>query len=70
MSLVSCFQLALYCVQRTIRNFLMGKAWAWWQLWLGIKPNLRSSKFAEIKVRRGLLGADGFLIRHKVWVNL
>ena len=42
-------KLALYCVQRTLRNFLMGKAWAWWQLWLGIKPNLRSSKFAEIK---------------------
>ena len=41
--------MALYCVQRTIRNFLVGKTWMWWQLWLAIKPNLRSSKFAEIK---------------------
>lgn len=39
----------MYCVQRTIRNFLVGKTWLWWQLWLLIKPNLRTSKFAEIK---------------------
>jgi hypothetical protein len=36
-------------VQKTLRNFLAGKHWLWWQLWLAIKPNLRSSKFAEIK---------------------
>ena len=44
------FQLALYCIQRTIRNFMIGKTWPWWQLWLKIKPTLRSAKFAEIKV--------------------
>ena len=43
-------QLALYCIQRTIRNFMIGKNWNWWILWLKIKPNLRSAKFAEIKV--------------------
>ncbi|CAB4060976.1 MYH6_7 [Lepeophtheirus salmonis] len=42
-------KMALYCVQRSIRNFMIGKTWLWWQLWLAIKPNLRSSKFAEIK---------------------
>jgi myosin heavy subunit len=42
-------QLALYCVQRTIRNFMIGKTWQWWQLWLAVKPKLRSTKFAEIK---------------------
>ena len=41
--------MALYCVQRTIRNFMIGKLWPWWQLWLAVKPTLRSSKFAEIK---------------------
>merc|ERR1712203_637448 len=45
------FQLALYCVQRTIRNFMIGKTWKWWQLWLLVKPKLRSSKFAEIKAK-------------------
>ena len=43
-------QMALYCIQRTIRNFMIGKTWAWWQLWHNLKPNLRSAKFAEIKV--------------------
>jgi len=28
---------------------MIGKTWQWWQLWLKIKPNLRSAKFAEIK---------------------
>ena len=28
---------------------MIGKTWPWWQLWLKIKPNLRSAKFAEIK---------------------
>ena len=40
----------MYCIQRTIRNFMIGKTWQWWQLWTKIKPNLRSAKFAEIKV--------------------
>ena len=26
-------KLALYCVQRTIRNYYIGKTWQWWQLW-------------------------------------
>merc|ERR1711963_1122201 len=30
-------KLALYCLQRTIRNFRIGKTWLWWQLWLAIK---------------------------------
>ena len=29
---------------------MIGKTWQWWQLWTKIKPNLRSAKFAEIKV--------------------
>ena len=28
---------------------MIGKLWPWWQLWLAVKPTLRSSKFAEIK---------------------
>ena len=42
-------KIALLCVQRSIRNFMMGKQWLWWQLWLGVKPNLRCFHFAEIK---------------------
>merc|ERR1711879_282051 len=42
-------KLALYCVQRTIRNYYIGKTWQWWQLWLDIKPNLKCSKFAQYK---------------------
>merc|ERR1719495_1733829 len=44
-------KMALYCVQRSIRNFMVGKHWLWWQLWLAIKPSLRSAKFAEIKAQ-------------------
>ena len=33
---------------------MIGKTWPWWQLWLAVKPNLRSSKFAEIKVMHKL----------------
>merc|ERR1711973_166920 len=40
-------KLALYCLQRTIRNWHIGKTWLWWQLWLAIKPNLKCTKFAE-----------------------
>merc|ERR1712012_655209 len=42
-------KLALYCVQRTIRNYYIGKTWLWWQLWLALKPQLKCSKFAQYK---------------------
>merc|ERR1712109_378465 len=42
-------KLALYCMQRTIRNYYIGKTWLWWQLWLLIKPNLKCTKFAQYK---------------------
>merc|ERR1711994_1145406 len=42
-------KLALYCVQRTIRNYFIGRTWLWWTLWLDIKPNLKCSKFAQYK---------------------
>merc|ERR1711894_582999 len=42
-------KLALYCLQRTIRNYKIGKTWLWWVLWLAVKPNLKCSKFAQYK---------------------
>merc|ERR1712025_1139997 len=42
-------KMALYCLQRTIRNYRIGKTWLWWQLWLAIKPNLKCTKFAQYK---------------------
>ena len=42
-------KLALYCAQRTIRNWQIGKTWLWWKLWLAIKPNLKCTKFAQYK---------------------
>merc|ERR1712062_203792 len=42
-------KIALYVVQRAIRNFMAGKHWLWWQVWLGVKPNLKCFHFAEIK---------------------
>merc|ERR1711997_851444 len=42
-------KLALFCMQRTIRNYYIGKTWPWWQLWLAIKPNLKCTKFAQYK---------------------
>ena len=42
-------KLALYCLQRTIRNYYIGKTWLWWQLWLAIKPTLKCSKFSQYK---------------------
>ena len=42
-------KLALYCVQRTIRNYYIGQTWQWWQLYLDIKPKLKCSKFAQYK---------------------
>merc|ERR1719507_551058 len=42
-------KLSLYCFQRTIRNYYIGKTWLWWQMYLLIKPNLKCSKFAQYK---------------------
>merc|ERR1739842_212552 len=42
-------KLSLYCLQRTIRNYHIGRTWMWWQLWLAIKPNLKCTKFAQYK---------------------
>ena len=42
-------KLALYCLQRTIRNYTIGKTWMWWKLWLDVKPNLKCTKFAQYK---------------------
>merc|ERR1711935_920993 len=42
-------KLSLYCLQRTIRNYYIGKTWKWWQLWLAVKPNLKCTKFAQYK---------------------
>merc|ERR1712079_605625 len=42
-------KLSLYCLQRTIRNYYIGKTWLWWQLWLAVKPNLKYTKFAQYK---------------------
>merc|ERR1711970_691302 len=35
--------------QRTIRNYMIGKKWLWWTLWLALKPNLKSGHFEESK---------------------
>merc|ERR1711899_472349 len=42
-------KLSLYCLQRTIRNYHIGRTWLWWQMWLAIKPNLKCTKFAQYK---------------------
>jgi myosin heavy chain 6/7 len=42
-------KLSLYCLQRTVRNFHIGRTWLWWQLWLAIKPSLKCTKFAQYK---------------------
>jgi myosin heavy chain 6/7 len=42
-------KLALYCCQRTIRNYYIGKTWLWWQLWNAIKPNLKCTQFGKYK---------------------
>ena len=42
-------KLALYCCQRTIRNYYIGKTWLWWQLWQAIKPNLKCTQFGKYK---------------------
>merc|ERR1739848_80668 len=42
-------KLALYCCQRTIRNYYIGKTWLWWQIWLAIKPHLKCTQFGKYK---------------------
>merc|ERR1711876_160086 len=42
-------KLALYCCQRTIRNYYIGKTWLWWQMWMAIKPNLKCTQFGKFK---------------------
>merc|ERR1719187_2886786 len=42
-------KLALYCCQRTIRNYFIGKTWKWWHIWMAIKPNLKCMQFGKYK---------------------
>merc|ERR1711887_496266 len=42
-------KLALYCCQRTIRNYYIGKTWNWWKIWTAIKPNLKCTQFGKYK---------------------
>ena len=42
-------KLALYCCQRSIRNYYIGKTWLWWQIWTAIKPNLKCTQFGKYK---------------------
>merc|ERR1712106_1303846 len=42
-------KLALYCVQRSIKNWMISKTWLWMQLWLAIKPNLKCTQFSKYK---------------------
>ena len=40
----------LLVAQRTIRNFMIGKKWLWWTMWLALKPNLKSGNFELFKI--------------------
>merc|ERR1739848_380626 len=42
-------KLALYCCQRTIRNYFIGKTWKWWHIWMAIKPHLKCTQFSKYK---------------------
>merc|ERR1711970_832544 len=42
-------KMGLLVAQRTIRNYMIGKKWLWWTLWLALKPNLKSGRFEEFK---------------------
>merc|ERR1719383_122066 len=42
-------KLALYCCQRSIRNYYIGKTWLWWQIWVAIKPHLKCTQFGKYK---------------------
>ena len=39
----------LLCVQKCIRSYMIGKQWLWWQLWLLLKPNLKSGNLDGFK---------------------
>ena len=39
----------LMVAQRTVRNYMIGKKWLWWTMWLALKPNLKSGRFEEFK---------------------
>ncbi|CAB4063112.1 MYH6_7 [Lepeophtheirus salmonis] len=30
-------------------NYMMGQKWQWWQIWLALKPNLKSGRFEDFK---------------------
>merc|ERR1719412_3101489 len=40
----------LLVAQRTVRNFMIGKKWLWWTMWLALKPNLKSGNFEMFKI--------------------
>merc|ERR1740129_1246217 len=40
----------LLVVQRTVRNFMIGKKWLWWTIWLALKPSLKSGNFEMFKI--------------------
>merc|ERR1712066_1183208 len=42
-------KLALYSLQRAIRNFMMAKTWPWMKIWLAIKPTLKCTQFTRYK---------------------
>merc|ERR1712066_970260 len=42
-------KLALYSLQRAIRNFMMAKTWPWMKIWLAIKPTLKCTQFTKYK---------------------
>merc|ERR1712106_53481 len=43
-------KMGLLVAQRTIRNYMIGKQWLWWSLWLALKPNLKAGHFEEFKL--------------------
>merc|ERR1712013_854456 len=40
----------LLVIQRTVRNYMIGKKWLWWSLWLTLKPGLKSGNFENFKI--------------------
>ena len=42
-------KLALYCVQRALRNRKIATTWKWMEIWLAIKPNLKCTQFSKYK---------------------
>ena len=42
-------KLALYCVQRSLRNRKIATTWKWMEIWLAIKPNLKCTQFSKYK---------------------